>query len=69
MDELGIEPIELANLEQIDANELSSYAIQKTEVMVLKEQNEETNVMSVIDTVYTNSHLIENLYQFNGNFL
>lgn len=69
MDELGIEPIELTNLEQIDANELSSYVIQKTEAMVLKEQSEEMNVMSVIDTVYINSHLIENLYQFNGNFL
>lgn len=69
MDELGIEPIELTNLEQIDANELSSYVIQKMEVMVLKEQSEEMNVMSVIDTVYINSHLIENLYQFNGNFL
>jgi len=69
VDELGIEPIELINLEQIDANELSSYVIQKTEAMVLKEQNEEMNVMSVIDTVYINSHLIENSYQFNGNFL
>ena len=68
-EELGIEPIELANLELTDVNELSSYAIQKMEVMVLKEQSEEMNVMSVIDIVYINSHLIENLYQFNGNFL
>lgn len=33
-EELGIELIELINLEQMDANELSSYVIQKTEAMV-----------------------------------
>lgn len=68
-DELGIEPTELTKPEQIDVNELYSYAIQKTEVMVLKEQNDETNVMNVTDTVYTNLHLMENLYQFSGKFL
>lgn len=68
-EELGIELIELINLELMDANELYSYVIQKTEVMVLKEQSDETNVMNVTDTVYINLHLMENLCQFSGKFL
>lgn len=69
VDELGIEPIELIKLELADVNELYLYVIQKMEATVSREQLEEMNVTNVIDIVYTNLHLIENLCQHNGNFL